>query len=476
MGGWHEGPLAGFDTETTGTDTETARIVTAAVIVHGPGPVDARWLVNPGIEIPAEATAVHGISTETAQAQGLDPADALAEIAAHLEMVIGKGVPLVIYNAPYDLTVMDRETRRNGLEPFGDVLTRYDGLIVDPFVLDKHLDPYRKGKRTLTAAGALQGHAWRRPRGPLRRPRRDARRVEDRRAEPAHRRDGTGRASRPSGEGESRAGRRLPGLPPQAGEGGDHRRLMAVQAIRGSGLDAIARLCSARGQQIGRIRLGQLVRAHRNGKMRPVKLDTFRFTTPSKGRRQRRRRGCTAATSATGSAAEFEVITASPRSASWSRPAIRSYPSGTRCGPRAAASGGATRSASRSATARACARTPRTPTNEDEVARGGAEARRHGEGRTRRRRASSSPAISLMIPDLPGLGVFRLDSGVLLRGQRDRRRRESSCRPRGTRGCCCPRCCGSTSGSGSRTGETTDYPVPVLEVLATLPADRLGRA
>ena len=76
--GWHEGPLAGFDTETTGTDPETARIVTAAVIVHGPEPVDARWLVNPGIDIPAEATAVHGISTETAQAQGLDPADALA--------------------------------------------------------------------------------------------------------------------------------------------------------------------------------------------------------------------------------------------------------------------------------------------------------------------------------------------------------------------------------------------------------------
>ena len=67
-------------------------------------------------------------------------------------MVIAKGVPLVIYNAPFDLTVMDRETRRHGLEPFGDVLTRYDGLIVDPLVLDKHLDPYRKGKRTLTAA------------------------------------------------------------------------------------------------------------------------------------------------------------------------------------------------------------------------------------------------------------------------------------------------------------------------------------
>ena len=36
-----------------------------------------------------------------------------------------------------------------------------------------------------------------------------------------------------------------------------------------------------RGQQIGRIRLGQLV-ATSNGKMRPEKLSTFRFTTASR--------------------------------------------------------------------------------------------------------------------------------------------------------------------------------------------------
>ena len=36
-----------------------------------------------------------------------------------------------------------------------------------------------------------------------------------------------------------------------------------------------------RGQQIGRIRLGQLV-ATSNGKMRPDKLSTFRFTTASR--------------------------------------------------------------------------------------------------------------------------------------------------------------------------------------------------
>ena len=35
-----------------------------------------------------------------------------------------------------------------------------------------------------------------------------------------------------------------------------------------------------RGQQIGRLRIGQQVQAA-NGKMRPSRLDTFRFTTGS---------------------------------------------------------------------------------------------------------------------------------------------------------------------------------------------------
>lgn len=31
---WYEGPLAAFDTETTGVDVETDRIVSAAVVVQ----------------------------------------------------------------------------------------------------------------------------------------------------------------------------------------------------------------------------------------------------------------------------------------------------------------------------------------------------------------------------------------------------------------------------------------------------------
>lgn len=154
MSEWHEGPFCGVDFETTSADPETARIVTAAVIVRGStADVTAAWLSDcGGEEIPAEATAVHGITTETARDLGLDGARVTAEICDQLTRHMCGWIPLVIYNAPYDLTVLDRETRRYGMEPFADILARHEGLVVDPLVLDKHADRYRRGRRTLTAA------------------------------------------------------------------------------------------------------------------------------------------------------------------------------------------------------------------------------------------------------------------------------------------------------------------------------------
>ena len=75
--------LTVFDLETTGLDVKTSRIVTATVATLDPGGevTDLReWLVNPGIEIPEAASNVHGVTTEMAQRDGLDPRTAVAEI------------------------------------------------------------------------------------------------------------------------------------------------------------------------------------------------------------------------------------------------------------------------------------------------------------------------------------------------------------------------------------------------------------
>ena len=113
---WHA--LGVFDLETTGIDVETARIVTAHVgliDMTGRSIVEGAWLADPGVPIPEQASAVHGISTERAQAEGRPAGEVVAEIVLAIEAVFARGIPLVIYNAPYDLTLLDREAKRHGI-------------------------------------------------------------------------------------------------------------------------------------------------------------------------------------------------------------------------------------------------------------------------------------------------------------------------------------------------------------------------
>ncbi|MFG3318378.1 3'-5' exonuclease [Streptomyces sp. NPDC048171] len=152
--GWHRELLIGFDLETTGTDPREARIVTGAVIeVRGGEPQGRReWLADPGVEIPAEAVAVHGISNERAAAEGR-PADQVADaIAAVLTDHWRTGAPVVAYNAAFDLTLLAAELRRHGLPSLRDRLGGTDPApVIDPYTIDRSVDRYRRGKRNLEA-------------------------------------------------------------------------------------------------------------------------------------------------------------------------------------------------------------------------------------------------------------------------------------------------------------------------------------
>lgn len=158
---WHLGVLCAWDTETTGPDPEDARIVTACVAyVDGSGampPQSATWLIDPGCEIPAAATGVHGITTGHAREHGEPASAALRDISGEIVRAAAAGTPVIAYNAPFDFTVLDRETRRHNLDPFGAAFEDARGIVIDPHVLDKHLDPYRKGSRKLAAACACYG-------------------------------------------------------------------------------------------------------------------------------------------------------------------------------------------------------------------------------------------------------------------------------------------------------------------------------
>lgn len=149
--------LLAFDTESSGLDPTQVRLVTAYLgIVDGTGAVilEREWLLNSGVDIPAEAAAVHGVTTERMHAEGrTDFAAALEEIRAIIMAEAAIGTPLAAHNAPYDLTLLDAELRRAGL-PALEVNAL---LVLDSLVIDKGIDKYRKGSRKLVDVAAHYG-------------------------------------------------------------------------------------------------------------------------------------------------------------------------------------------------------------------------------------------------------------------------------------------------------------------------------
>lgn len=142
---WRNRPWVGFDLETTGADPVEARIVTAAIV--RPQPEAAlTWLLHPGIPIPAEATAVHGVTDADVNAQGMSAVQGCDEIARAIEASWARGALIVAYNAQYDFTVLVQELHRHGLAPL------QLGPILDPLVLWRGVEKYRRGKKRLSDA------------------------------------------------------------------------------------------------------------------------------------------------------------------------------------------------------------------------------------------------------------------------------------------------------------------------------------
>ncbi len=149
------GRIGVFDLETTGVDVTADRIVTAHV-----GVLDAKghqiaarsWLADPGVPIPDGAAAVHGISTAHARVHGRPASEVVMEVTSSLDALFSQGLPVVAYNASYDFSLLTHECLRHGVAPLAE-----PGPIIDPLVIDKAVDRYRRGKRTLEVVAAHYG-------------------------------------------------------------------------------------------------------------------------------------------------------------------------------------------------------------------------------------------------------------------------------------------------------------------------------
>jgi DNA polymerase-3 subunit epsilon len=71
----------------------------------------------------------------------------VGEIVETLRELFAAGTPVVAYNASYDFSLLHHDAIRNGFEPLDNPRP-----IVDPMVVDRKVDQFRKGKRTLQAA------------------------------------------------------------------------------------------------------------------------------------------------------------------------------------------------------------------------------------------------------------------------------------------------------------------------------------
>ncbi|RJF40778.1 DNA polymerase III subunit epsilon [Actinomyces sp. 2119] len=163
-GSWTDGPLLGLDTETTGVDPARDHLVTAALVWRGPATgQEARahhvrtWLADPGVEIPEAAAAVHGITTEQARSAGSPPAQVLRELTAELVTTLRAGTPVVVFNASFDLTLLDHELVRHHLPTLEEQLGHPPAPVVDPLVMDRAVDRFRRGKRRLSDLCTVYG-------------------------------------------------------------------------------------------------------------------------------------------------------------------------------------------------------------------------------------------------------------------------------------------------------------------------------
>ena len=145
---WTDGPLLGFDTETTSADPMEAIPVSYGFALRRDATRISRMggLINPGVPIPPEASAVNGITDEMVKRSGTPLDEAMEFVKEKLSWAATEQVPVAGMNLVYDFTIVHR------MVALSDELLP---LILDVFVLDKQVDRFRKGSRKL---GAMAEH------------------------------------------------------------------------------------------------------------------------------------------------------------------------------------------------------------------------------------------------------------------------------------------------------------------------------
>ncbi|MDB4941993.1 MAG: polymerase alpha subunit [Labilithrix sp.] len=148
---WEELDVALLDVETTGRDASVDRVVEVGIVVGRRGGIVARynWLINPGMPIPAEVTAIHHITDEMVADKPRFEAVA-SEIANAL-----RGCVPAAYNALFDRAFMQSEFFRAKVDATGVPALSREVEWLDPLVWAREIQEGEKSRSLGDVAARL---------------------------------------------------------------------------------------------------------------------------------------------------------------------------------------------------------------------------------------------------------------------------------------------------------------------------------
>jgi DNA polymerase-3 subunit epsilon len=148
---WQELDVALLDVETTGRDASVDRVVELGIVIGRGGEVVARhnWLIHPGMPIPAEVSAIHGITDEMVQDKPRFEAVASEVLDALRGCIPGA------YNAPFDRAFLMSEVGRAKVDVAGVSAVARDVEWIDPLVWARDIQHDEKSRALGDVAARL---------------------------------------------------------------------------------------------------------------------------------------------------------------------------------------------------------------------------------------------------------------------------------------------------------------------------------
>ncbi len=148
---WHEIDVALLDVETTGRDASVDRVVELGIAVGRRGEIVARynWLINPGMPIPAEVTAIHHITDEMVADK-----PRFEVVASEIANALKDCVPAA-YNALFDRAFLMSEFSRAKVDGAGVPALTREVEWLDPLVWARDIQDDQKSRSLGDVAARL---------------------------------------------------------------------------------------------------------------------------------------------------------------------------------------------------------------------------------------------------------------------------------------------------------------------------------